>query len=82
MQTKVSKRFYEEGFRLEGEGKRVDVVDLQGKKYFEIFYLGKNNILIMDCKGYWWAEQIIKINICWKGDLPKPNIHWIRYRYR
>lgn len=45
MRTIVDKNLYDEGYWLEGEGNRVDIVGPEGK-CFEIFFFGED-ILIM-----------------------------------
>lgn len=62
MAIKVSKELYDNGYRLDGEGRRVDIVDLEGNKCFEIFFFGKD-ILIMCQRRFWWAKGIYKIFI-------------------
>lgn len=66
MATTVSKELYDKGYWLEGEGNRVDVVAPTGKKCFEIFFLGKNDVRVrkvMEGKEHWKVEKIFEISI-------------------
>lgn len=42
----ISKELYETGYQVTGEGRRVDIIDSEGKKECEIFFF-KDEILIM-----------------------------------
>ncbi len=71
MATTIDKELYEEEYRLSGEKNRVDIIDSKGKKYFEIFFFGSNDIRIRKGKEYWKVEKIFKITV---GKNKKPEI--------
>lgn len=71
MRTIVDKNLYDEGYWLEGEGNRVDIVGPEGK-CFEIFFFGED-ILIMCEKKCWWKNVIYQIYI--SDDDGKPAIY-------
>lgn len=71
MATIIDPKLYEEGYRLDGEGNRVDVVDLKGKKYFEIFFFGNHDIRIRKQMECWKVEKIFGITV---GKNKKPEI--------
>lgn len=69
--TKISKRLYDYGFQITGEGRRVDVVNLEGKKYLEVFFFPKE-ILIMSPHDFIWVKSIESVEIY--GGLPEVEV--------
>lgn len=74
MQTTVNAELYDNGYYLTGEDNRVDIVDSEGNKYFEIFFFGKGNILIMSESDCYWAEHIWEIFV--SDDDGEPTIYY------
>lgn len=67
----ISKELYDCGFRITGEGRRIDIIDLEDKKYKEIFFFPKS-VLVMSPDKYEWAKSITSIVV--SEGLPKVNI--------
>lgn len=65
--VKISKKLYDCGFRITGEGRRIDIIDLENKKYIEIFFFPKS-ILVMTPHKYYWTNSIESIGVY--GGLP------------
>lgn len=61
--TKVSQEFYNNGFKLDGEGRRVDVIKTDGKKSHEIFFLEDDEVLIMSEEHVRTAKGILEISV-------------------
>ena len=61
--TKVSQEFYNNGFKLDGEGRRVDVIKPGGKKSHEIFFLEDDGVLIMSEEHVRTAKGILEISV-------------------
>ena len=59
--TTISRRFYNEGYQMTGEGRRVDILDPKKEKKVEIFFYEKG-ILILT------KERYIRINLCMLGN--------------
>lgn len=63
---KISKTLYEQGYHLEGEKNRIDVVKNSGMKCCEILFIGKE-ILIMTSVDFIWVNRIDEISAIPKG---------------
>lgn len=72
--TKISEELYDCGFKITGEGRRIDIVDSENNKYFEIFFYGKE-VLILSPYDYIWAQAIDEIYIMKKLPRVKPKIY-------
>lgn len=55
--TEILKELYDNGYRLDGKGRRIDVIDSENRKYLEIFFF-PNEVLIMTPYDYIWAKSI------------------------
>mgnify|MGYP001035521298 CR=1 FL=1 len=60
--TTISRRFYNEGYQMTGEGRRVDILDPKKEKKVEIFFYEKG-ILILTKERYIWTKNISEIDI-------------------
>lgn len=58
--TKISKEFYDYGFKLDGERNRIDIINPYNEKVCEIFFF-ENGVLIMSREHVWTAKGILGI---------------------
>lgn len=60
--TKVSEEFYNQGYKLDGEGMRIDIINPEGKKEYEIFFL-EDDVLIMNRYGFEFVGDLYEIDV-------------------
>lgn len=70
--TEVSKDLYDKGYRLDGEGRRVDLITPENQKYFEIFFFPEK-VLIMSLEQFSWGKEIKRIFL----DHGEPRIEFL-----
>lgn len=58
--VKISKRFYDDGYHLNMEGMRLDIIDSENQKHLEIFFL-QQEVLVMSPYGVRWGKSIANI---------------------
>ena len=62
---KISRELYRSGYKIGAESKRnvIFIEDSDGKRYQEIAFKGKDDILIMTEFSYIWVKEIASIGI-------------------
>lgn len=68
----VSKELYDNGYRLDGEGRRVDLITPENQKYFEIFFFPEK-VLMMSSEDFNWCKEITRIFL----DHGEPRIEFL-----
>lgn len=61
--VKISERFYDSGYHLNGEGMRLDIIDSENRKYLEIFFLQQQGVLVMTPYEFRWGKSIASIGV-------------------
>lgn len=60
---KISNELYQNGYTIGGEGRRIVIIDPEGKTFKEIVFCEGGHIIIMTESGYLWVNQIEEIKM-------------------
>lgn len=67
----ISEELYNAGYRIGGEGRRLDVINPENEKHFEIFFFPEE-VLMMSLDNFAWVNGIKRIFM----DQGEPRIDW------
>lgn len=67
----ISEELYDSGYRIDGEGRRVNIINPENKICRELFFFNKE-VLMMSSDDFQWANGVERIFM----DQGEPRIEW------